>query len=299
MNHERNSDTDSMQKLLEFLFYEIHFSTDEIRDETTQKIVEILPWNSSLSNIVDRFSDGNLRISSRNSIPKIQVELVNHHLSQLSQKGHRNSYEDLEKGVYLLSLMGDPTADYQTFKNKLDSISFRLGELFELNRSILTDEVKVHLLSRVMHQEEGYNGNHIFYHNPENSYITKVVNSKFGIPITLSVLYMLVGHRLNLPLFGVNLPLHFMLSYESDEYQTFIDPFNGGVQLDKETCLRFLEANGYKDSSDYFSRASTLSILRRMYNNLILIFKKLGETEKEEILSKQLALLENKQSNFS
>jgi regulator of sirC expression with transglutaminase-like and TPR domain len=198
--------------------------------------------------------------------------------------------------VFLLSLIGDPTADYFLFKSELDRIAIRLGELFELNKPILSEDVKVHLLSRVLHQEEGFNGNQIFYHNPDNSYISKVVNSKFGIPISLSVIYILVGMRQNLPLFGVNLPLHFMVYYEGRDFSTFIDPFNGGVLVDRETCLKFLEANGYKESPDFFSKASTLSILRRMYNNLLLIYKKMGDKLMEELLAKQLSILEETQA---
>jgi regulator of sirC expression with transglutaminase-like and TPR domain len=296
MENLPEDDKFTLYKEIEKFFYELHFGSLENQEDVIKKIVKNIPWDLSISKIIDNFHDSSLRMSSRKLIPTINFELVSLHLKKISSKGHKNSYNDLEKSVFLLSLMGDPNADYQIFKKKLDDLAFRLEELFELNKSILTDEVKVHLLSRVMHQEEGFNGNQIFYHNPDNSYLTKVIKSKYGIPISLAILYMLVGHRLNLPLFGVNIPLHFMISYETENFQTFIDPFNSGVLLDKETCLKFLEANGYRDSKNFFSKASTLSILRRMYNNLILIYKKLGEVEMEEKFSKQLILLENKQN---
>ena len=100
--------------------------------------------------------------------------------------------------------------------------------------------------------------------------------------------------RLGLPLYGINLPLHFMLYYESNDFNSFVDPFNAGVLIDKQTCIRFLEANGYKDIPEYFSKASTLTILKRMYNNLINIYKKTGPEEMEMLLLKQLTILENK-----
>ena len=219
---------------------------------------------------------------------------MNFSLKQIAEKGHTSHYMDLEQGIFLLSSMGDSSATYKSFKESLDKLAYRLNELFQLNQVILTDDVKVHLLSRVLYQEEGFNGNQVYYHEPDNSFVSKVLESKLGIPISLSVVYILVGLRLGLPIYGINLPLHFMLYYESNEFSSFIDPFNAGVLIDKQTCVRFLEANGYKDLPEYFSKASTLTILKRMYNNLINIYKKTGPEEMEMLLLKQLTILENK-----
>ncbi|MCB1180363.1 MAG: transglutaminase family protein [Leptospiraceae bacterium] len=280
------------QKKLEQLLYELEFSDDSNKESIIKSIGSVVPWEIPISEVIDELTNSSLRLTARNHSREIQIEMVNYHLGLIAFKGQTNHYRDLEKAVFLLSIMGDPFANYQVFKSELDRLSYRVGELFELNRVILTDDVKVHLLSRVLHQEEGFNGNQIFYHNPENSYVSKVIHSKFGIPISLSVIYILIGLRQNLPLFGVNLPMHFMVSFETNDYSTFIDPFNGGVLVDKETCLKFLEANGYKESPEFFSKASTLSILRRMYNNLLIIYKKIGDRKMEDALSKQLFILE-------
>jgi regulator of sirC expression with transglutaminase-like and TPR domain len=297
MNVSGNSFGDlSLRKKIELSLFELEFSDESNRDSIIKFIASLLPWQTPIIEIIDDLKNSSLRLTARRFLRDLQVEMINFHLKSIAAKGHTNHYSDLEKSVFLLSLIGDPTADYFLFKSELDRIAIRLGELFELNKPILSEDVKVHLLSRVLHQEEGFNGNQIFYHNPDNSYISKVVNSKFGIPISLSVIYILVGMRQNLPLFGVNLPLHFMVYYEGRDFSTFIDPFNGGVLVDRETCLKFLEANGYKESPDFFSKASTLSILRRMYNNLLLIYKKMGDKLMEELLAKQLSILEETQA---
>ncbi|HMV44517.1 MAG TPA: transglutaminase-like domain-containing protein [Leptospiraceae bacterium] len=275
-------------------FYELEFARPENKIEIISEIAKKIPWQTPIVDVIEKLNDPTLRLSSRNFIDEIHVERVNFCLKQIADKGHANHYLDLEKGIFLLSTIGDRTASYQKFKETLDKLAYRLNELFRLNDIILTDDVKVHLLSRVLYQEEGFNGNQVYYHEPDNSFVTKVLENKLGIPISLSVVYILVGMRLGLPLYGINLPLHFMLYYESNHYSTFVDPFNGGVLIDKDTCVRFLEANGYKDIPEYFSKASTLTILKRMYNNLINIYKKTGPEEMELLLQKQLGILENK-----
>jgi regulator of sirC expression with transglutaminase-like and TPR domain len=284
---------------IEKSFYELEFSSFENQIEIIKSLSKKIPWQIPVSDIIEKLESPSLRLNSRKFIWDIHVEKVNFYMSLIAEKSPQNHYYDLEQGVFLLSSMGEPSVNYFDFKNKLDMLAYRLNELFRLNDTILADDVKVHLLSRVLFEEEGYTGNKLYYHEPENSFLTKLLQNKMGIPISLSVLYILVGMRLGLPIFGVNLPLHFMLTYESGDYQTFIDPFNGGVLIDKETCTRFLEANGYKNSSEYFYKASTVTILKRMYNNLVNIYRKTGPRELESLFAFQLSILENKTNKLS
>lgn len=279
---------------IERIFYELEFAHPESKPRIISDLAKKIPWQTSIIEVVERLTDPTLRMFSRSLVKEIHIERINFSLKQIAEKGHTSHYLDLEQGIFLLSSIGDSNTTYKKFKEHLDKLAYRLNELFQLNKVILTDDVKVHLLSRVMYQEEGFNGNQIYYHEPDNSFVSKVLENKLGIPISLSVVYILVGLRLGLPLYGINLPLHFMLLYESNEFNSFIDPFNAGVLIDKQTCIRFLEANGYKDLPEYFSKASTLTILKRMYNNLINIYKKTGPEDMEMLLLKQLTILENK-----
>lgn len=279
-------------------FYELEFSNQEAKNDIIKSLSRKIPWYVPISNYIDEIQDGLVRLTARKYFHDLQIELMNYHLLNLVEKKKTNGYEDLEKMVFLFSLMGDSNASYSDFCSELDRIAYRVGELFELNKIILTDEIKLQLLIRVLHQEEGFIGNHFSYHNPDNSYLTKVLVSKLGIPISLSIIYILVGLRLKLPIYGVNFPLHFMILYETPKFTTYVDPFNGGVLVDKKTCKRFLEANGYTEAPEYFSKAGTISILRRMYNNLLIACKKSNNKEFEEILSKQLQILETRYENI-
>jgi regulator of sirC expression with transglutaminase-like and TPR domain len=90
----------------------------------------------------------------------------------------------------------------------------------------------------VLFVEEGFQGNTEDYYDPRNSYLNEVIDRRMGIPITLSVLYASIAGRAGLEMAGVSLPAHFMLRVGSGEATTFVDPFSGGVLLDRKGCER-------------------------------------------------------------
>jgi regulator of sirC expression with transglutaminase-like and TPR domain len=90
----------------------------------------------------------------------------------------------------------------------------------------------------VLFVEEGFQGNTEDYYDPKNSYLNQVIERKTGIPISLSVLYRAVAHRLGLEMEGVNLPAHFMLRVDRGDETIFVDPFHAGALLDRRGCER-------------------------------------------------------------
>ncbi len=76
--------------------------------------------------------------------------------------------------------------------------------------------------------ELGFRGNYWDYNNPANSFIDQVLETRTGLPIILSIIYMEVGWRLGLPIDGVALPGHFIACYRTIQEEIFVDPFNQG-----------------------------------------------------------------------
>jgi regulator of sirC expression with transglutaminase-like and TPR domain len=117
----------------------------------------------------------------------------------------------------------------------------------------------------------GFQGNEHDYYDPKNSFLNQVLERKTGIPITLSVLYMEVGRRLGLPLFGVGLPGHFLLKYQDSRQAMFLDPFHGGRRITAADCRDMVTQmyDGQIAFQEAFLAAVTKKyILLRMLNNL-------------------------------
>lgn len=288
-----NFNPDDINRLL----YDWEIAPPEKKRFIQKLIASRVPWQLSMEDAMDELKDPFLRVQARNMVSELTRHRLRHSFYKLTLRGHTNHYKDLEETVVQLSSIGFPNQNYLEIKTELDRIALRVSEHFDDHSAYLTDELKVQILCQVLFQEEGFVGNIQNYNDPGNSYIFQVIKSRMGIPITLSVVYLLVGQRLGLPLYGTNLPLHFLLQYESESYFTFIDPFHGGVLLDKFTCEKFLEANGYSNSSKYFTKASTLSIIKRMCRNLIHIYREKETPGLENTIKEYLQILESRSTH--
>ncbi len=132
-------------------------------------------------------------------------------------------------------------------------------------------------LAECLSDGHGLSGNPEAYENPDSSYLQKVIESGRGIPISLSVLYMAVAERLELPLWGVSAPMHFLARMESGQGPLFVDAYSGGRVLTLPECLDWL--SGLTN----FSEAQLLAALEpvgpraiiiRMLNNLKVVYAK-------------------------
>ncbi len=126
----------------------------------------------------------------------------------------------------------------------------------------------IHALNTYLFDEEG------FYHNrhdpwdPRNSFLNDVLDSKFGDPVTLSVIYISVGRRLGLPLKGLALPGHFLVKFPAGSGDLFIDPFAGGTPVGAEE-LQFILSTGSGAGS--WSKASIEAFTRGTDDRRILL----------------------------
>jgi len=200
------------------------------------------------------------------------------HLDDLEQAWHAvmGSEEiDLERGAFLIALYRYPTLDIPAYRQKLDAIAEQARPHIDAAEGV---EQATELAS-VLADDLGFTGNRDQYYDPSNSYLNRVIDRRVGIPITLSVLYVLVGQRLGLPVAGVNLPAHFLAKYEGRHGEVFIDPFNDGEVISKESCVRFLLKAGIRPLPFYFQAADPKDVLLRMLRNLVAIAEESGRKQ--------------------
>lgn len=194
----------------------------------------------------------------------------------------------LETGAFLLARHAYPTLDVAHYRGQLDSMAQEVRARIGLRAS---GEETVNALNRYIFIEQGFKGNTKNYYEAENSYLNRVMDRRVGIPISLSVVYLLIGQRLGLPLFGIGMPGHFLVKYESDRYKIFIDCFNGGALLTEKNCARFLTEAGYGFDDKYLQKSPVRAILSRMVKNLQAIYSKTNEPVKTVRLMKFIEIL--------
>ncbi|MGB8338888.1 MAG: tetratricopeptide repeat protein [Burkholderiales bacterium] len=133
---------------------------------------------------------------------------------------------------------------------------------------------KIAALNTYLFDEMEYQGNELDYYNPWNSYLSAVIDSKAGIPITLSILYMELGQAIGLDLRGVNFPGHFLVMLAGEKYRVVLNAFNHGEAVSDDELRGFLAAaqGGATGASanldELIQPASHRGILMRLLRNL-------------------------------
>jgi regulator of sirC expression with transglutaminase-like and TPR domain len=123
---------------------------------------------------------------------------------------------------------------------------------------------------RHIHTDLGFRGAVERYDDPANSFLDVVVDTRIGLPISLSVLLIEVARRIGVSLHGVGLPGHFIVG-SSDEPGRFVDPYDGGTLLDRDGVRALFRrvSNGSPHWDDrWLLPVDNRAFLARMLNNL-------------------------------
>lgn len=195
---------------------------------------------------------------------------------------------DLEQCAFLIARYAYPSLDVSMYVHQLDEMAQEVRDRIGPRAS---GEETVKTLNRYLFTEQGFKGNTKNYYEVENTYLNRVIDRRTGIPISLSIVYLLIGKRLGLPVHGIGMPGHFLVKYESDRYKIFVDCFNGGALLTEKNCQRFLTEAGYGFDERYLQHSAVRAILSRMLKNLLAIYAKLDDTLRQTRLTKFMKIL--------
>lgn len=156
---------------------------------------------------------------------RLLEELRNANPSEEFRRFIRSLNYELETGTIMLCRVAYPELKVGELCAQIDAIAKRCRELL-IKPS--TPRERCVVINRVLFHELGFRGNSEDYSDPENSFLNRVLETKKGLPITLSILYILIGQRIGADLDPVAYPGHFIVGSFEDELPFYIDPFRRG-----------------------------------------------------------------------
>ncbi len=189
---------------------------------------------------------------------------------------------DLEDGAMLISRFGFADVDAAVYRDWLDRVAAAVAADMPADAGI---GESVRRLSNHLFQGLGFAGNETRYYDADNSYLSRVIDTRRGIPVTLTVLMLLLARRLRLPLYGVGTPGHFLAGFKEGGSALFVDCFRGGQLMTLPEVKRMLVRNGYDWRPELGKPVGSREILARMLRNLISIYQKNGTADRAERLS--------------
>ncbi|HTM97942.1 MAG TPA: transglutaminase-like domain-containing protein [Pedobacter sp.] len=271
---ENLAEIDALVKLLDDPDEEVY---QHVQNRLLTYGAEVIPhlevvWEQSLNTILQE------RIE--NIVHTIQLNTVKEDLNLWYQSGAF----DLLQGALIINRYQYPDLDEQRIINKIEDIKRDIW--FNLQYEMSSIE-KVKLINHVFYNQYGFSGNTKNHHDPQNSYLDQVLSSRKGNQISLAIIYATLAQKLDIPIYGINLPQHFILGYidESNnekEYGVlfYINAFNKGAIFGKHDVDQFLRQLNLEPQPGFYSPCSNAEIIRRVIRNLISAYENLGSSEK-------------------
>ena len=194
----------------------------------------------------------------------------------------RSRRYELETGWFLLDRTVYPSFELSSATLFLDELSDRCREL--LAPPMLPLEI-CSVMNRVLFHEYGFRGAGKDFENPQNSFLHRVLERRKGLPITLSVIYILIARRLGFDLEPIGLPGRFMVGCFSDERPFYIDPWSGGRIHEVDQVEEYLGDYSIEDSGSALLPITVADTLVRGCRNLIHHYLKAEDPEKSGLFT--------------
>jgi regulator of sirC expression with transglutaminase-like and TPR domain len=215
--------------------------------------------------------------------------------TSLAGAGITDDQIDLTRAALLISRTRYPDLDIEAYAARMDSLARRVAGLVPdaVSKSApngvsqLDGRQTISALNYVLFGELGLRGNRDDYYDPRNSFLNDVLDRGLGIPITLSVVYLEVAHRIGFPVAGIGMPGHFLLHYRPPadtssaatqpeaNQEVLIDCFNQGDTLSPQDCqqrLNEIYSGEMILRPEFLHPVNRRQILARMLNNLKAVY---------------------------
>lgn len=288
-----NKELEALVKLLDDPDEDISKHVEERLLSYGSEIISFLEssWEQSFDVLVQQ------RIE--NLVHKIQFADVKNELKLWYQSG---AFDILE-GMIIVNRYQFPDMDPQKIINQIEEIKREiwLQMIYEMSPA-----EKIKLINHVLYQVYGFTGNTSNHQDPNNSYISQVLESKKGNQISLAVIYSIIAQRLDIPVYGVNLPQHFILAYVDESHDLppdeqvifYINAFNKGFIFGKRDVDSFLKQLNLKPERHYYEPCSNVDIIRRVLRNLTSSYVKSGNEAKVMEIAELIEAVEGQAPNL-
>jgi regulator of sirC expression with transglutaminase-like and TPR domain len=285
-------EVESLIKLLDDPDTEISRHVEDKLLSFGNEVIELLEnaWSQSL--------DAILQERIENLVHKIQFSNVKRDL----ELWYISGAFDLLQGMLIINKYQYPDLDEQRIINQLEDIKRDIWIQLMYEMSAVE---KVKIINNVLYTSHGFRGNTNNHLDPQNSYLSQVLESKKGNQILLAVIYSIIAQKLDVPIYGVNLPQHFILAYVEDaatdqnnhtnnDFENrilfYINAFNKGFLFGRKDVDAFLKQLNLKPLNHFYEPCSHVEIIQRVLRNLISAYEKLSEMEKMKEIQEMLAI---------
>lgn len=219
------------------------------------------------------------------------------------QKWKQFNQDDLLRAFSLLARFRYPEFDEEKYLSQVAKL--KQDAWLEMNDELTALE-KTKVLNHIFYDVWEFRGIRPQQRITVNSYfLNEVLDTRQGNAMSLGILYLSVARSLQIPVFGVDLPKHFVLAYLEDSFPIkaasaysrddtlfYINAMNKGAVFTSNEVELFIQKLKVDPKEEYYLPCNNLTIVRRLITELIISYKGEGEQEKVTELEELLLALD-------
>ncbi len=223
-----------------------------------------------------------------------RIEEIIHSIQQANLKTEliewkKNERVNLLKGFYIASKYSYPDLKLGDIEEKIEKITRDIW--LELNDNLTALE-KMKVINHIFFDIYGFAGNKSNVDSPQTLFVNNILESKKGNHLTIGMMLIILSQKLGIPVYGVNLPQHFILAYvdeiqenrfttpNENEVLFYINPFNKGAVFTKREIEVFIKHLKLKPAASFYEPCDNISIIKRLFDNIIQSYKQLGNADR-------------------
>lgn len=219
-------------------------------------------------------------------IHRIQFEHIH---DQLNQWLHFYS-DDLLKGYLIVTRYQFPEINEADILQKIEQIKWDMW--LEINENLTALEM-IRVVNHVLFDIHKFGANKVNPNAIQNFFLNNLLETQRGNTISLGILYLILCQKLNIPVFGVDLPEHFVLAYikelregdvvyrkDRQDVMFYINPFKKGAIFSRKEIDIYLGQLKLEPEPAFIMPCDNTAIIRRLISNLITTYKYFNMEEK-------------------
>jgi len=271
-----------LKALVSLLEDEDHEVIRHVEDRIISIGNEVIPflekeWETSFNPIVQRKIEELIHV--------LQFDHLKYKLRQWIEGGA----EDLLEGAWIIATYQYPDLELSFLRKEIEQLYYEVWLNFK-NDLHPFDQIKV--INTTLFEKLKFKANTKNFHAPGNSMINVVLESRKGNPISLCILYILIAQKLELPIYGVNLPNLFICTYKTKGRQFYINAFNKGLIFSRSDIENYIQQLHLNEEDIFFQPCSNEEIIKRSLRNLIVSFEKLGDHPRSDEVKQLLKAID-------
>ncbi len=187
--------------------------------------------------------------------------------------------EDLLKGFLIVTCYQFPEVNIEELTQKVEQIKWDMW--LELNENLTALEI-VRVVNHVFYDIHKFAANKVNPNAIQNYFLNNLLETHRGNPLSMGIIYLIFCQKLNIPVYGVDLPEHFVLAYTSEiregnkiirkdkkDVMFYINPFKRGTVFSKKEIEIYLVQLKLEADPSFFLPCDNAAIIRRLISSLI------------------------------